>query len=122
MVTLAIESGVLHITMQGHHKLWALRSTLSIPLTDIRDVRHDPERARRWWKGFGFPATHAPGLYAAGAFYERDMRPDFWSVHDPERAIVIQCVTDADYDEIIVEVAEPTIDVARLRNALGARA
>jgi hypothetical protein len=122
MVTLSIDGDILHITMQGHHKLWALKSTLSLPLADIREVRHDPERAGRWWKGFRFPGTHAPGLYAAGTFYESDMRPDFWSVRRPENAIVIRCASDADYDEIIVEVEDPEAEVARLRNAIPIRA
>lgn len=122
MVTLEIEGDHLRITMQGHHKLWAMKSTLSLPLRDIRDVRVDPERAKRWWKGVRFPGTEVPGLYAAGTFYESDMRPDFWSVRKPEQAIVIQCATDADYDEIIVEVEDPSAEIARLRNAIGLRA
>ncbi len=63
-----------------------------------------------------------PKLYAAGTFYESDMRPDFWQVRHPENAIVIQCASDAAYDEIIVEVEDPAAEVARIRNVLPKRA
>ncbi len=122
MVDLHIDGELLRIEMRGHHKLWALKSTLSVPLSDIREVRRDPERARRFWKGFGLPATHAPGVYSAGTFYESDLRPDFWSVRDPDKALVIQCALEAAYDEIIVEVEDPAADLERLLEALGRRA
>lgn len=121
MVEISITGGELVVEVQGSHKLWALKSTLRLPLADIESVRHDPERARRAFPGLRFPGTHIPAVYTAGTYYQSDFRPDFWTVRRPERAIVIQCRKDAAYHEIIVEVADPVGTVARIRAALEQR-
>jgi hypothetical protein len=122
MVRIEIDGSALDIQVQGIHKLWALKSSLRVPLSDIRDVRHDPERARRLMPGLRIPGTHIPSVYTAGTYYQADFRPDFWTVRDPDRAIVIQCREDAAYDEIIVEVEDPhrTVEVIRTAIAGGA--
>lgn len=122
MVTIAVDGDVLDIQMVGRHKLWAMKSSLRVPLQDVREVRHDPERARRFIPGVKLPGTHIPYVYTAGTFYQFDFRPDFWSVRNPDQAIVIQCGTEADYDEIIVEVDDPAATVERIRAALPRRA
>lgn len=119
MVTIAIDGADLEIQVQGMHKLWALKSSLRVPLSDVRDVRHDPERARRILPGLRFPGTHIPAVYTAGTYYQADFRPDFWTVRNPDNAIVIQCREGAAYDEIIVEVEDPEETVRRIRSAIG---
>jgi len=118
MVDITIDEDVLVIEVQGLHKLWALRSTLRIPLADVRDIRHDPARASEASPGLRLPGTYVPMLYTAGTYYQADFRPDFWTVRHAERAVVIQCRPDAAYDEIIVEVDDPPGTVARVRAAL----
>ena len=118
MVRIEIDGAALDIQVQGVHKLWALKSSLQVPLADVRDVRRDPERARRALPGLRMPGTHVPYFYTAGTYYQADFRPDFWTVRDPDRAIVIQCREGAAYDEIIVEVEDPEGTVAMIRQAL----
>ena len=120
MVEISINGDALRIDVQGMHKLWALNSTLHVPLDDVVEARHDPERATRVMPGLRFPGTHVPYVYTAGTFYQADFRPDFWTVRHPEQAIVIQCSANAAFDEIIVEVADPGGTVARIRAALEA--
>lgn len=122
MVIVTVDGDVLDVQVQGSHKLWALKSSLRIPLADVRDVRRDPERARRFFPGFKVPGTHIPFVYTAGTFYQGDFRPDFWTVRNAENAIVIQCGDQAAYDEIIVEVEDPDATVDRIRAALPKRA
>ncbi len=122
MVDITIEDDTLTVEVQGMHKLWALKSTLQVPLGDVLSVKHDPERATRAFPGLKVPGTHIPMVYTAGTYYQSDFRPDFWSVRRPEHAIVIQCRSEAAYDEIIVEVEDPAGTVARIRDALAARA
>jgi hypothetical protein len=122
MVTITLDGDALDIQVQGMHKLWALKSSLRVPLADVRDVRHDPERARRVMPGLRVPGTHIPYVYTAGTFYQADFRPDFWTVRDADRAIVIQCRDGAAYDEIIVEVEDPAATVALIRRAIGGAA
>lgn len=118
MVRIDIAGEALEIQVQGVHKLWALKSSLQVPLSDVREVRHDPERARRALPGLRMPGTHVPYLYTAGTYYQADFRPDFWTVRDPDRAIVIQCREGAAYDEIIVEVEDPEAAVTMIRGVL----
>ena len=118
MVTIVVDGETLDIQVQGMHKLWAMKSSLRIPLADIREVRHDPERAKRMFPGARLPGTHIPYVYTAGTFYQADFRPDFWSVQNADRAIVIQCAAGAAYDEIIVEVENPLETVHRISAAL----
>ena len=49
------------------------------------------------------------------------IRDSFWTVHDPEKAIVIQCKDTAAYDEIIVEVEHPDHDITLITRALASR-
>lgn len=122
MVTVTLEDGAVEIRMQGSHRLWAMRSSLRVPLADIREVRHDPERASRFFPGLRAPGTHIPFVYTAGTYYQSDFRPDFWAVRHPANAIVIRCAPDAAFDEIIVEVEDPSGTVDRIRTALPPRA
>jgi hypothetical protein len=122
MVKIELDGEVLEIQVQGMHKLWALKSSLRVPLSDVRDVRHDPERARRVIPGLRVPGTHIPYVYTAGTFYQSDFRPDFWTVRNADNAIVIQCGDRAAFDEIIVEVEDPAAVIAMIRNALPKRA
>lgn len=122
MVEITIDGEVLHVEVQGSHKFWALKSSLTVPLSDVVEVRHDPERARVFFPGLKIPGTHVPYVYTAGTYYQGDFRPDFWTVRRPENAIVIQCAPEAAYDEIIVEVEDPGETLLRIREALAARA
>jgi hypothetical protein len=122
MVTITVVGDHLEIEMVGRSKLWAMKSSLRVPLSDVREVRHDPERAHRFMPGIKFPGTHIPYVYTAGTYYQADFRPDFWSVRHPEQAVVIQCSPEAAYDEIIVEVEDAEETVARIRAALPRRA
>lgn len=121
MVDITVLDDALEIEVRGIHKLWALRSTLHIPLTDVDDIRHDPERAAQAFPGLRLPGTHIPAVYTAGTYYQGDFRPDFWTVRRAERAVVIQCRPGAAYDEIVVEVDDPGATVARVRAAIAAR-
>lgn len=121
MVDISVTDSALEIDVRGMHKLWALKSTLRIPLDDVVDIRHDPERASQAFPGLRFPGTHLPTIYTAGTYYQADFRPDFWTVRRPHQAVVVQCRQGAAYDEIIVEVDDPGATVARVRAALRAR-
>lgn len=121
MVDISVNGDALEIEVRGIHKLWALKSTLRVPLEDIDDIRHDPERAGKAFPGLRFPGTHLPAVYTAGTYYQGDFRPDFWSVRRPDKAVVVQCRPGAAYDEIIVEVDDPGATVARVRAAIAAR-
>ena len=118
MVKVAIEDGVVDFDVQGLHKLWALKSRIRVPLGHVKGVRVDPEAARQVWKGWRLPGTHLPGVLVAGSFL-KDGKWTFWDVGQTARAILVE-LTDERYHQLIIEVADPESDVARLRSATSA--
>ena len=116
MVELSISGGNLLLHVQGADRLWALKSSLEIPLQHVAGIRADPSIARGWWHGIKMPGTSIPGVITAGTFYQHGQRV-FWDVHNPENTIVIE-LRDERYDELIVEVVDPQLTVESVRAAL----
>jgi hypothetical protein len=102
--------------VMGADKLWALKSSLEIPLRHIAGIRADSSIAHGWWHGLRMPGTNLPGVITAGTFYQ-DGKRVFWDVHHPENTVVIE-LHDERYDELIVEVADPKQTVAVVQTAL----
>src|ERR1035437_8484220 len=113
MVDLSISGGNLELQVRGADKLWALKSSLEIPLRHIAGIRADPSVAHGWWPGIRLPGTNIPGVLTAGTFYQHGKRV-FWDVHNPEKTVVIE-LRDERYDELIVEVADPQLTVELVR-------
>jgi hypothetical protein len=119
MVDLSISGGNLVLHVRGADQLWALKSSLEIPLQHIAGVRADPAIAHGWWHGLRMPGTNIPGVLTAGTFYQ-DGKRVFWDVHNPENTVVIE-LRDERYNELIVEVADPNAAVKLVKAALGGR-
>ena len=116
MVELSIANGNLELHVRGMDQLWALKSSLEIPLRHIAGIRADPSVARGWWHGIRMPGTNLPGVLTAGTFYQHGKRV-FWDVHNPENTVVIE-LHDERYDELIVEVANPELAVEQIKAGL----
>lgn len=119
MVDVSIAEGDLVLHVRGADKLWALKSSLEIPLQHVAGVRADPSVAQGWWHGLRMPGTNVPGVITAGTFYQHGERV-FWDVHHPDNTIVIE-LRDERYNELIVEVADPQATVEAIRAALPSR-
>ena len=113
---LSIAEGKLTLHVRGADKLWALKSTLEIPLAHIASIRANPEVARGWYHGIRMPGTNVPGVITAGTFYQ-DGKRVFWDVHNPEKTIVID-LHDERYNEFVIEVDDPDAAVKLIQNAL----
>lgn len=105
MVDLSISEGKLVLHVRGADQLWALRSTLEIPLEHIAGIHADSTIATGWWHGVRLLGTQIPGIITAGSFYQHGQSV-FWDVHNPDNTIVID-LRDERYGELIVEVADP---------------
>jgi hypothetical protein len=116
VVDLQISEGKLTLHVRGADKLWALKSSLDIPLAHITRVRADPAAARGWYHGIRMPGTNVPGVLTAGTFYQ-DGKRVFWDVHNPEKTIVID-LHDERYSELVVEVADPEAAVKLIQSAI----
>ena len=119
MVDLSVADGKLMLHVRGADKLWALKSSLEIPLEHISSARADPGVARDWYHGIRMPGTNIPGVLTAGTFYQ-DGKRVFWDVHHPENAIAIE-LCDERYNELIVEVSDPSSAVELIKSATTAR-
>ena len=117
MVDVSIAEDKLIVHVRGTDTLWALKSSLEIPLRHITAVRADPSIARGWYHGIRMPGTNIPGVLTAGTFYEHGQRV-FWDVHNPENTIAIE-LADERYKALIVEVADPQATVEMIRGAIG---
>jgi hypothetical protein len=116
LVDLAITDGKLTLHVRGADKLWALKSSLEIPLAHVAGVRADPAAARGWYHGLRMPGTNLPGVITAGTFYQ-DGKRVFWDVHHPDKTIVID-LHDERYNELVVEVDDPQAAVSLIQTAL----
>jgi hypothetical protein len=112
MVSISIKDDAAVFEVRGLHKLWAFKSRLEIPLAHITEVRADPDHLSGVWKGFRFPGTYLPGILTAGTFYKNGKR-FFWDVRNDRNAIVV-VLTDEPYQELILEVDDPSAEIARL--------
>ncbi|GII53568.1 hypothetical protein Pth03_19570 [Planotetraspora thailandica] len=118
MAKISIDGDDLVVEMEGLDKLWALKSRLAIPLTNVRGATADPGIIREP-KGLRAPGTRIPGLITAGTFHI-DGEQVFWDVHDAAKAVVVELADDR-YARLIVEVADPRATVALVEAALAAR-
>jgi hypothetical protein len=112
VVDLSIAEGKLVLHVRGADQLWALKSTLEIPLQHVGGIRADPSIAHGWWHGIRAPGTEIPGILTAGTFYQHGKRI-FWDVHNSDNTVVID-LRDERYSELIVEVTDPAAAVQLL--------
>lgn len=104
MIQVNRDGDTIQFDVKGLHKLWALKSRLEIPRTNIRGTRRDAAVVRGW-KGWRVPGTYVPGLITAGTFY-LDGKRIFWDVSDPDKAVVVE-LEDEKYHQLVIGVEDP---------------
>jgi hypothetical protein len=87
-----------------------------IPTQHVTGIYADSKIAEGWWHGLRVGGTNLPGVITAGTFYHHG-NWIFWDVHHPEKVIVVD-LKDERYEKLIIEVADPSEAVVRLREAL----
>ncbi|MEU8821898.1 hypothetical protein [Actinoplanes sp. NPDC048796] len=115
MAIVEIEGGSLVVRVEGMDKLWALKSSLTIPLANVRGATNDPGIVSEP-KGVRTAGTNMPGVVVAGSF-RREGERIFWDVRDPAKAVVIE-LTDEHYARLIVQVDDPRATVELIENAM----
>ena len=106
MVIISKEESKFHFKVEGLHKLWALKSQLTIPIHNVVRAYQDRDALSGWWKGIRMPGTHVPGLITAGTFYQSGEKI-FWDVTNKDKAIIID-LEDESYKKLIIEVENPS--------------
>ncbi len=115
VVDVTVESDRAVFEVEGWDKLWSLRSRLEIPLAHITAVETNVDQVNQWWHGLKVMGTGVPGLFAAGTFYYHGELV-FWDVRHPADTIIVSLDHER-YRKLIIEVADPSAIVARLRDA-----
>ncbi|WP_318306590.1 hypothetical protein [Amycolatopsis solani] len=115
MALVRIDGEDLVVVMEGLDKLWAFKSSVTIPLANVRGATADPGIAADP-KGIRAPGAHVPGVITAGTFHQ-DGEKIFWDVRDASKAVVIE-LADERYSRMVVQVDDPRATVALVENAL----
>ncbi|MGW4476944.1 hypothetical protein ACWENQ_45450 [Nonomuraea sp. NPDC004354] len=115
MARVHIDGDTLVVVIEGLDKLWALKSRLAIPLSNVRGATADPGVINET-KGIRAPGTHLPGVITAGTFH-LDGERVFWDVQNPAKAIVIE-LADERYARLVVQVDDPRAAVALIEGAI----
>lgn len=116
MTDYRIADDALELTVEGADKLWALRSHLTVPLSDVIGVRADPDAGASFGGGVKLAGSRIPGILQAGTFVGSE-GVVFWDVHRPGHAIVIS-LRHEHYRELVLDVADPERAVAEIGAAI----
>ncbi|HLT49465.1 MAG TPA: hypothetical protein VKZ90_03370 [Aequorivita sp.] len=104
MVQIEREGGNFIFEIVGLHKLWALTSRLTIPISHIVDAYPNEQRLD-FIPGLRMPGTHIPGLITAGTYILKD-GTIFCDVVNHDNSIVVE-LRDEHYRMLVIEVKEP---------------
>jgi hypothetical protein len=115
MAIVTIRDEQLSIDIRSLDKLWALTSSLTIPLAHVRGATPDATIASEP-KGIRGPGAHIPGVLVAGTFHQKDGLV-FWDVHDAAKAVVIE-LEDEKYQRLVIEVDDPRGTAELIEQAL----
>ena len=123
MARVTIDNGQLVINMKGMRKFFAMKSEVSVPLTNVESVTTGME-----WKDMPkvyekVMGTNSMGLYHGGTFREggfwnSDGDRVFFDLRRKEEAIVIT-LKDEEYKRLIIGCETPDETVSIIKQALG---
>ena len=116
MVTISKDGNNFYFNVKGLHKLWALKSQLSIPINNIFRAYQNRDALNGWWKGIRMPGIHVPGIITAGTFYQSNGKV-FWDVVNKNKAIIIDLEFE-NYQKLIIEVENPLEAIEFIKDAL----
>ena len=103
MVKIEKEGNNFVFEIMGFHKLWALKSRLTIPAANIGKVYADQAKSSWVW-GLRMPGTQIPGVITAGTYIVKE-GTIFCDVMDVSKSIVVE-LNDEHYKKLVIEVED----------------
>jgi len=103
MVSIEKKDGNFIFEIKGIHKLWALRSQLTIPIEHVRSARLN-ENSTDLSDSWRMPGTRIPGIITAGTFLV-DNGTIFCDITDNKNSIIVE-LQDEVYSKLIIEVED----------------
>lgn len=113
MVTIEKQNDNFLFEINGLHKLWALKSSLTIPAEHIVNA-YPNEQNLNWMLALRMPGTHIPGIITAGTYILKD-GTIFCDVVNHSKSIAIE-LKDEFYKKLIIEVENPESAIEFLMN------
>lgn len=111
MVTIEKRNDYFIFTIKGLHKLWALKSELTIPAEHIINAYPNTQNLHVSL-GLRMPGTSVPGLIEAGTFIGRD-GVIFCDITNGSQSIVVELLHEH-YNKMIIDVEDPFAAIALL--------
>ena len=119
MTIVEIDDSQLAVHIQGWHRVFALKRTITVPLAHVIGAKANPS-AINTPRGFRAPGTRLPGVITAGTFRRRGSK-EFWDAsRDPTKTLVIE-LQDDQYSRLVIDVEEPAATAAQIETALRRR-
>ena len=112
MVSVTSKDNTFIFEIKGWHKIWALKSKITIPKEKIIRAYQNKEEFV-FWKGFRMPGTEIPCFITAGTFYKKGR--NFWDVMNKSNAIIVE-LDNHYYKKLIVEVENPEAVMKQLNS------
>lgn len=104
MVKIEKEGDNFVFVIEGLHKLWALKSSLTIPATHIIKAYANTATSAWVW-GLRMPGTQIPGIITAGSYIVKD-GIIFCDISDVSKSIIVE-LQDEHYTKLVIEVENP---------------
>jgi hypothetical protein len=125
MATITIKDQTLCVNVEGLDKVFALRSSITVPLAHVVSVTARPDISKVMYMPVGsqFRGVRHTGLIVAGTLLMADGSGNvFCDVHDDKNALVIELQHD-EFKRIIIELSDQTPEQARdmIEAAIGHR-
>ena len=111
MVTIEKENGNFVFEIEGWHKVWALKSRLTIPAAHIAKAYQYTNELKGFF-GIKMPGTSIPGIITAGTYLVHE-GSIFCDVMDKSKSIVVE-LTDEHYKRLVIEVEDAAKAIAFL--------
>jgi hypothetical protein len=111
MLTVEKQADNFIFEVKGLHKLWALKSQITIPKENVINAYPNQE-SLKWIEGLRMPGTHIPGLITSGTYILKD-GTIFCDVSDPKKSIVVE-LKDEHYKKLIIEVENVEVAIKTL--------
>lgn len=109
MARIHIKDDTLIVTIEGWHKVLALKHKIEVPLATIVGLRLRPDVPN--FNDPDFRGTHVPGKVVAGLNTKGDDGVVFCDVEDPSKSIEINLATPQ-LSRIIIELSDMTPEEA----------
>lgn len=115
MIEIIFNQDEMKLVVEGMHKLWALKSEMSIPIGHIKSARINRGEITKP-EGWRLPGCYIPGIITAGTYRSHGDKV-FWDVCDFEKTIIID-LKNCDYSRLIIEVHDPEKTINEINSHL----